>query len=65
MLEADQTKARHRFIDARRAVLDAAEHVADGRARGTLSAAAIDRLVVEVEAFQTARRHFLLLIPET
>ena len=57
-------RARREFIETRRAVVDQAETVADGRARGTLSAAALDRLVVDVEAFQAARRRFITLTPE-
>lgn len=63
-LNIDTDRARREFIETRRAVVDQAETVADGRARGTLSAAALDRLVVDVEAFQAARRRFITLTPE-
>lgn len=63
-LNLDTDRARREFIETRRTVVDQAEAVADGRARGTLSAAALDRLVVDVEAFQNARRKFITLIPE-
>ena len=63
-LDIDTDRARREFIETRRAVVDQAETVADGRARGTLSAAALDRLVVDVEAFQAARRRFITLTPE-
>lgn len=64
MLSLDTDHARRDFIDARRAVLDQAENVAAGRERGTLSAAALDRLVVDVDTYQTARRRFILLVPQ-
>lgn len=63
-LNIDTDRARREFIETRRAVVDQAETVADGRARGTLSAAALDRLVVDVEAFHNARRKFITLRPE-
>lgn len=62
-LAPDKDRARAEFIATRRAVVDQAEAVAEGRRQGTLSAAALDRLVVDVEAFQTARRLFILLVP--
>lgn len=63
-LAPDTDRARAEFIESRRAVVDQAESVAASRARGTLSAAALDRLVVDVEAYQNARRRFILLIPQ-
>lgn len=63
-INLDTDRARREFIEMRRAVVDQAEAVADGRARGTLSVAALDRLVVDVEAFQNARRKFITLNPE-
>lgn len=63
-LNLDTDRARRAFIETRRTVVDQAEEVAAGRARGTLSAAALDRLVVDVEAFQHARRAFITLTPE-
>ena len=63
-LDIDTDRARWEFIETRRAVVDQAEAVADGRARGTLSAGALDRLVVDVEAFHAARRRFITLRPE-
>ena len=63
-LSLDTDRARSAFIEARRSVLASAEDVADKRARGVLTVAALDRLNADVEAFQLARRRFLLLVPE-
>lgn len=63
MLNTDTYRARQAFIESRRAVVDAAELVAEGRRNGTLSAAALDRLVADVDTFQTARRAFITLTP--
>lgn len=62
-LTPDPDSARHAFIETRRTLVHQAETVADDRAQGTLSAAALDRLVLDVEAYQNARRAFILLIP--
>lgn len=64
MLSADADRARHAFIESRRTVVDSAELVAQGRRQGTLSAAALDRLVLDVDTYQAARRSFLTLTPE-
>ena len=64
MLNLDADRARHAFIEARRVVVDSAELVAEGRRNGTLSAAAIDRLVLDVDTYQAARRAFITLTPE-
>ena len=63
-LSLDTERARDAFIAARKAVLASAEDVADKRARGVLTVAALDRLNADVETFQLARRKFILLIPE-
>lgn len=63
MLEADTNRARQAFIESRRTVVDSAERVAEGRRNGTLSAAALDRLVVDVDTYQAARRAFITLTP--
>ena len=63
MLSPDTNRARHAFIEARRVVVDSAELVAEGRRNGTLSAAALDRLVVDVDTYQAARRAFITLTP--
>lgn len=63
-LTPDTDRARSEFIEARRILLDQAETVGMARKSGTLSAAALDRLVVDVDNYQTARRRFILLIPE-
>lgn len=63
-LELDRDRARTAFIEARRALVASAEEVGTGRARGTLTAAALDRLAADCEAFQATRRRFLLLSPE-
>lgn len=63
-LSLDTDRARAAFIDARKAVLASAEDVADKRARGVLTVAALDRLDEDVAAFQNARRKFVLLVPE-
>ena len=63
-LSLDTDRARDAFIEARKAVLDSAEDVADKRARGALTVAALDRLNADVETYQLARRKFILLIPE-
>lgn len=60
-LRADSDRLRQSFIDTRRALVDQAETVADGRRNGTLSAAALDRLVVDAENHAQARRAFILL----
>lgn len=64
MLNLDTDRARRAFIESRRTVVDSAELVAEGRRNGTLSAAAIDRLVLDVDTFQAARRAFITLTPE-
>lgn len=64
MLEADANRARHAFIESRRTVVDSAELVAEGRRNGTLSVAALDRLVLDVDTYQAARRAFITLTPE-
>lgn len=64
MLNVDADRARRAFIESRRFVVDAAEVVAEGRRNGTLSAAALDRLVDDVDTFQAARRAFITLTPQ-
>ena len=64
MLNLDTDRARQAFIESRRVVVDSAELVAEGRRRGTLSAAALDRLVLDVDTYQAARRAFITLTPE-
>lgn len=64
MLNLDTDRARRAFIESRRFVVDQAELVAEGRRNGTLSAAALDRLVVDVDTYQAARRAFITLTPE-
>lgn len=63
-ISLDQDRARDAFIAARKAVLASAEDVADKRARGVLTVAALDRLNADVETYQLARRKFILLVPE-
>lgn len=63
-LSLDTDRARDAFIAARKAVLASAEDVADKRARGVLTVAALDRLTADVETYQLARRKFILLVPE-
>lgn len=64
MLNADTNRARHAFIESRRVVVDSAELVAEGRRNGSLSVAALDRLVLDVDTYQAARRAFITLTPE-
>lgn len=64
MLNADTDRARQAFIESRRVIVDSAELVAEGRRNGTLSAAALDRLVLDVDTYQAARRAFITLTPE-
>ena len=63
-LSLDTDRARAAFIETRKAVLASAEDVADKRARGVLTVAALGRLDEDVTAFQNARRKFILLVPE-
>lgn len=64
MLNVDTDRARRAFIESRRVVVDSAELVAEGRRNGSLSVAALDRLVLDVDTYQAARRAFITLIPE-
>lgn len=64
MLNADTNRARQAFIESRRVVVDSAELVAEGRRNGSLSVAALDRLVLDVDTYQAARRAFITLTPE-
>lgn len=64
MLNVDADRARRAFIETRRAVVDQAETVALGRQQGNLTAAALDRLVLDVDTHQAARRAFITLNPE-
>lgn len=64
MLNADTDRARQAFIESRRVVVDSAELVAEGRRNGSLSVAALDRLVLDVDTYQAARRAFITLTPE-
>ena len=63
-LNLDADRARQAFIESRRVVVDSAELVAQGRRQGTLTAAALDRLVLDVDTYQAARRAFITLTPE-
>lgn len=64
VLNADTDRARQAFIESRRVVVDSAELVAEGRRNGSLSVAALDRLVLDVDTYQAARRAFITLTPE-
>lgn len=64
MLNLDTDRARRAFIESRRVVVDSAELVAEGRRNGSLSVAALDRLVLDVDTYQAARRAFITLTPE-
>lgn len=63
-LNLDTDRARRAFIESRRVVVDSAELVAEGRRNGSLSVAALDRLVLDVDTYQAARRAFITLTPE-
>lgn len=64
-LDLADPSIRHELRDAQRAVLDHAEEVTHTRARGTLSAASLDRLAAATEHLSAVRRRYITGDPPT